>query len=157
MPEQPAPDENPRVEAAPETPPRLPRDSGRSGPRAAEFDAQYRAHNKNVFSELVARDVEGGSDPTRQARTYAGRGKPDFVLAYLLVSDLPDSEKRALYADAYERRAALTDQKADEFDRRFHRPFPLLRLEATKDRTTAQRIRSGGSLRPGLGRPLPTL
>lgn len=126
-------------------------------PPRGSFDAQFRAHNKDVFREAAARDTLAGRDPIAQARDYAARGKPDFVLAYLLVGDLPDDEKRALLAGAYERRAQLTEQKADEFDHRFHRPFPLLRLEASKDRTLAQRIRSGGSLRPGLGRPLPTL
>lgn len=134
-----------------------PAGAGRAAPHAADFDAQYRAYCKDVFREVVARELESGNDPARQAREYAERGKPEFVLAYLLVCDLPDGEKRELYARAYDRRAAFADQKADEFDRRFHRPFPLIRLEATKDRTTAQRIRSGGSLRPGLGRPLPTL
>ncbi|HEX9056526.1 MAG TPA: hypothetical protein VF818_03255 [Ktedonobacterales bacterium] len=122
-----------------------------------DFAAQYRAHNKDVFRELVERDLRDGHDASEQAHAYAERGKPEFVLAYVLIADLPDVEKRELYAYAYERRAELTTQKADEFDRRFHRPFPLLRLEASKDRMTAQRIRSGGGLRPGLGRPLPTL
>jgi hypothetical protein len=157
MPDEQTPDESLNAGPMPHVPARLPLGGGRSAPLAADFDAQYRAHTKDVFRDVVARDLEDGSDPTSQARAYAERGKPDFVLAYLLVSDLPDTEKRALYALAYERRADLTNQIADDFDRRFHRPFPLMRLEATKDRTTAQRIRSGGSLRPGLGRPLPTL
>lgn len=128
---------------------------GLAGPTS--FAAQFRAHSKPVFAELVARDLSAGHDAADRARTYAERGKPDFVLAYLLVAELPDSEKRELYARAFERRADISERKADEMDRRFHRPFPLVRLEATKDRTTAGRIRSGGSLRPGLGRPLPTL
>ena len=121
------------------------------------FDAQYRAHCKPVFREIVAGDLAEGGAAAEQARAYAERGKPDFALAYLLASDLADAEKREIYAHAHARRAELTEQKADELDRQFHRPFPLLRLEASKDRTTAQRIRAGGSLRPGLGRPLPTL
>ena len=123
----------------------------------ADFGAQYGAHCKPVFREIVARDLAEGGAAAERARTYADRGKPDFVLAYLLASDLADAEKRELYAQAFARRAELTEQKADELDQQFHRPFPLLRLEASKDHTTSQRIRSGGGLRPGLGRPLPTL
>jgi hypothetical protein len=126
-------------------------------PAPQSFAAQYQAHSKPVFTDLVTRDLSAGHDAAARARDYAERGKPDFVLAYLLAADLPDDQKRELYAHAFERRAALSEQKADEMDRRFHRPFPLVRLEATKDRTTAGRIRGGGSLRPGLGRPLPTL
>ena len=126
-------------------------------PRPVGFDAQFRAQNKAVFRELVSRDVFAGGDPVERAHAYAERGKPEFVLAYLLVTDLPDAEKRELYAHAHDRRAQISDQKADELDQRFHRPFPLVRLEASKDRATAQRIRAGGALRPGLGRPLPTL
>lgn len=127
------------------------------GGLAADFDTQYRAHNKEVFREVVSRDVADGHEPRQRAHEYAERGKPEFVLAYLLICDLPDAEKRELYARAYEQRARLAERRADEFDRRFHRPFPLIRLEASKDRMTAQRIRAGGNLRPGLGRPLPTL
>jgi hypothetical protein len=139
------------------------RESSSRGPRptppsdALSFAAQYHAHSKPVFADVVTRDLSGGRDAVERARAYAERGKPDFVLAYLLAADLPDGQKRELYALAFERRADISERKADEMDRRFHRPFPLVRLEATKDRTTAARIRTGGSLRPGLGRPLPTL
>jgi hypothetical protein len=124
---------------------------------APSFAAQYQAHSKVVFAEVAQRELAEGHDADERAHEYAERGKPDFVLAYLLMADLPDNAKRELYAHAFERRAELSERKADEMDRRFHRPFPLVRLEATKDRTTAARIRAGGSLRPGLGRPLPTL
>jgi hypothetical protein len=125
--------------------------------RPASFDAQFRAQNKDVFRERVIQDVLASGDPVERAHAYAERGKPEFVLAYLLVTDLPDAEKRELYARAHDRRAQISDQKANELDRQFHRPFPLVRLEASKDRAIAQRIRAGGALRPGLGRPLPTL
>jgi hypothetical protein len=121
------------------------------------FADQFATHNRDVFREAVKRELAAGGDPLALAGEYAARGKPEFVLAYLLAATAPDAAKRALYADAYDARAARTEQRADEFDQRFHRPFPLLRLEASKDRATAARIRSGGSLRPGLGRPLPTL
>lgn len=128
-----------------------------SAGQPASFDALYRAQNKDVFRELVARELLAGSDPIARAREYRERGKPEFVLAFLLAASLPDEEKREMLAAAYERRAQLTEAKADDLDNRFHRPFPLLRLEATKDRTLARRVRAGGTLRPGLGRPLPTI
>ncbi len=124
---------------------------------APTFAAQFAPYNRDVFREAASRALAEGGDALALARDYAARGKPDFALAYLLAASAPDGEKRALYADAFEARAARTEAHAEEFDRRFHRPFPLLRLEATKDRATAARIRAGGSLRPGLGRPLPTL
>lgn len=130
---------------------------GTPAPSAPDFATRFRQHNREVFQTLVARDLAEGADAGERARAYAERGKPDFVLAYLLTADLADDEKRDLYANAFERRAVLSERRADDFDRRFHRPFPLVRLEATKDRQTARRIRSGGPLRPGAGRPLPTL
>jgi hypothetical protein len=132
-------------------------DTQRAGGATPSFAAQFASHNRDVFREAVNRELAAGENALERARDYAIRGKPEFVLAYLLAAIVPDVEKRALYADAFEARAARTEQRADDFDRRFHRPFPLLRLEASKDRATAARIRSGGSLRPGLGRPLPTL
>ena len=144
--------EAPAADASPVGPQGAPRSR-----QPASFDALYAAHSKAVFRELVAREVRDGCDPIARARDYLERGKPDFVLAFLLVGELPDGEKRELLACAYERRAQLTEEKANDFDRRFHRPFPLLRLEASKDRTLAQRVRAGGTLRPGLGRPLPTI
>ncbi|HEX8035532.1 MAG TPA: hypothetical protein VF510_16865, partial [Ktedonobacterales bacterium] len=97
----------------------------------------------------------GGASVEEQAREYAERGKPDFALAYLLESALPDGEKREVLAHAYERRAALTEQRAREFDRQFHRPFPLLFAEARKDRGAARQVRTGGAIRPGVSRQLP--
>jgi hypothetical protein len=132
-------------------------DAQRASGATPPFAAQFAAHNRDVFREAVNRELAAGADALERARDYAGRGKPEFVLAYLLAATAPDAVKRALYADAFDARAARTEQRADEFDQRFHRPFPLLRLEASKDRATAARIRSGGGLRPGLGRPLPTL
>jgi hypothetical protein len=132
-------------------------DTRRTGGDAPPFAAQYAAHNRDVFREAARRALEAGGDALALAREYATRGKPEFVLAYLVEASAPDAEKRTLYADAFDARAAHTEARGDEFDQRFHRPFPLLRLEASKDRATAARIRAGGSLRPGLGRPLPTL
>ena len=98
-----------------------------------------------------------GQTLLNSAREYTERGKPDFVLAYLLLADLPDDEKLALYAQAHERRSAYIEQKARQFDREFHRPFPLLFQEAAKDRALARRIRAGQSISPGAGRQLPMM
>lgn len=120
-----------------------------------EFNAQYQALAKDVFREIARETVTGGASVEEQARDYAERGKPDFALAYLLECTLPDGEKRELLAHAYERRAALTEQRAREFDRTFHRPFPLLFTEAGKDRAIAKQVRAGRAIRPGAGRQLP--
>jgi hypothetical protein len=121
------------------------------------FDALYRPLLRPAFVEIVRKSLAEGADAAEQARAYADRGKPDFALGYLLVADLPDEEKRALYALAHERRAAYIEQKARQFDREFHRPFPLLFQEATKDRALARRIRAGQTVRPGAGRQLPMM
>ena len=122
---------------------------------APDFDARYHPLLREAFVGIVRDAVAGGADPTAQARAYAERGKPDFVLAYLLVCPLDDDEKRDLYAQAHERRAAFIEQRAKEFDRSFHRPFPLLGAEAAKDRALARQIRAGRSVKPGAGRQLP--
>lgn len=119
-----------------------------------EFNAQYEALSKDVFGEIVREDVAGGAHVNTQAREYAERGKPDFALAYLLVSELPDTEKREVLARAYEQRAVVTEQRAHEFDRKFHRPFPLLHTEAEKDRATAKLVRAGRAIHPDADRPL---
>ncbi|HEX8035491.1 MAG TPA: hypothetical protein VF510_16660, partial [Ktedonobacterales bacterium] len=59
-----------------------------------EFNAQYQALAKDVFRELVHEAMTGGASVDEQAREYAEHGKPDFALAYLLESALPDGEKR---------------------------------------------------------------
>ena len=122
---------------------------------SVQFNAQYQALAKDVFREIVHEAVTDGASVEVQAREYAERGKPDFALAYLLECALPDGEKRAVLAHAYERRAALTEQRAREFDRQFHRPFPLLFAEARKDRAAAKQVRTGGALRPSASRQLP--
>lgn len=122
---------------------------------STEFNAQYQPLAKDVFRAIVHEALTGGASVEEQARAYAERGKPDFALAYLLESALPDAEKRELLAHAYERRAALTEERAREFDRTFHRPFPLLFTEAGKDRAWAKQVRAGRAIRPGAGRQLP--
>jgi hypothetical protein len=121
------------------------------------FETLYRSLLRPAIGDLAQKDVADGVDPAEQAREYTERGKPDFVLAYLLLADLPVDEKLALYAQAHERRSAYIEQKARQFDREFHRPFPLLFQEAAKDRTLARRIRAGQSISPGTGRQLPIM
>jgi hypothetical protein len=110
------------------------------------FAAQYQSLVKDVFTELVQSDLAKGAQAEAQARHFTRRGKPDFVLAYLLHADLPDEEKRELLAAAYEHRAILTQERAREFSQRFHRDFPELLTEAGHDQSTAKLIRAGKSL-----------
>ncbi|MBF6591640.1 MAG: hypothetical protein IVW57_14100 [Ktedonobacterales bacterium] len=125
----------------------------RSDPPA--FERQYQPLAKAVFTEIARQELQHGADTSERARAYAERGKPDFTLAFLLASALADDERRALFARAYEQRAAITERRAQEFDRQFHRPFPLLFSEAARDRAIARRIRAGLEVRPGTGRQLP--
>ena len=119
------------------------------------FAAQCRALAKPVFAEIVRDELARGSDADDQARRYAERGKPDFTLAYLLAGVLPDDERRELLARSFDRRAALTEERAREFDHTFHRPFPLLFNNAANDRATARQIRAGKRIRPEMVRQLP--
>jgi len=102
-----------------------------------------------VFLEHARQQLTQGEDGLTRANTYAAQGKPDFALAYLLLVDCPEETKRDILASAYERRAALSDEKASEFDRLYHRPFPLIKLEAQKDRMSAQQVRQGQKVRRG--------
>jgi len=110
---------------------------------AESFNQQYEQAIKRVFRDLAQQEIAKGADPLEQARQYAERGKPDFVLAYLLEASLPDEEKRELLAYAYERRATLSERKANEMHQRFHTPFPLVLLDARKDRARARQVREG--------------
>jgi hypothetical protein len=123
----------------------------------AEFDTQYRPLLREAFVAIVDDDLLAGAAPAARARDYAERGKPDFALAYLLASELPDAQKRTIYAQAHERRAALIEQRARQFSQEFHRPFPLLFTEAAKDRALARQIRTGRDIKPGSGRQLPLM
>lgn len=113
----------------------------------ATFNELYAGLLKEVFLEQARSQLEQGSDALTCADAYAEQGKPDFALAYLLLLDAPDEVKRDILARSYERRALLSDEKAEEFDRRFHRPFPLIKLEAQKDRAAARQVRYGQSIR----------
>jgi hypothetical protein len=119
------------------------------------FAAQCHALTKPVFADIVRDELARGSDAEDQARRYAEQGKPDFTLAYLLAGALPDDERRELLAHAFERRAALTEERAREFDSKFHRPFPMLYNDAANDRATAWQVRAGKRIRAETVRQLP--
>ena len=111
------------------------------------FAELYALLLKDVFIAQARKELDQGADGLAFARAYAERGKPEFVLAYLLLIDETEELKRELLARAYEQRATLSESKAEEFDKRFHRPFPLIKLEAQKDRIAARQVRQGKRIR----------
>lgn len=121
------------------------------------FAALYAEQAREAIRTVAREGLASGAVADAQARHYAARGKPDFALAYLLESALADDEKRAIYAEAFERRAALTEGKAREFDAKFHRPFPLLASDAAQDRSRARQVREGKRMGKGAGKQLPLI
>ncbi|HEU0025626.1 MAG TPA: hypothetical protein VFQ25_00800 [Ktedonobacterales bacterium] len=121
------------------------------------FAALYGGQEREAVRDLARAEVAQGADAAERAREYAERGKPDFTLAYLLASDLPDDERRAIYAEAFERRAARTETKARELDKTFHRAFPMLFSDAAQDRALARRVRDGRGFGQGAGKQLPMM
>ena len=111
------------------------------------FADLYRVLLKDIFIEQAQQQLYQGVDGLTLADAYAEQGKPEFTLAYLLLTEMSDEVKRAIFARSYERRAEISDQKADDFDKQFHRPFPLIKLEAQKDRLAAQQVRQGKRVR----------
>jgi len=111
------------------------------------FADLYAPMLKDVFTTRAQKDLDQGADGLARARTYAEQGKPEFVLAYLLLVDESEEVKRELLASSYERRALLSESRAEEFDKKFHRPFPLIKLEAQKDRLAARQVRQGKRVR----------
>ena len=101
----------------------------------------------DVFTVQARENLAQGADGLTCALAYAEQGKPEFTLAYLLLSDITDNEKREILAVSFEHRARLSEEKAEQFDLQFHRPFPLIKLEAQKDRLSAQQIRLGRRVR----------
>ncbi len=101
----------------------------------------------DVFTVQAQENIAQGSDGLTCALVYADQGKPDFTLAYLLLIDITDDEKREILALSYAQRAKLTEEKAEQFDEQFHRPFPLMKVEAQKDRLAANQIRQGKRVR----------
>ena len=111
------------------------------------FVELYRSLLKEVFLDLARKALDQGADGLTCADVYAEQGKPDFTLAYLLLIDVADEVKRDIFARAYERRAEISEEKAEAFSEQFHRSFPLIKLEAQKDRTVAQQVRQGRRVR----------
>jgi len=107
------------------------------------FREHYASLLKDVFAQHARQQLEQGVDGLAASRIYAEQGKPDFTLAFLLSIDLPDEQKRTLLAQAYEQRARHSDEKAAQLQAQFHRSFPLIALDAQKDRAAARAIRSG--------------
>ena len=113
----------------------------------ATFAELYTPLLKEVFTAQAQQKLNEGADGLEFARGYAERGKPEFVLAYLLLIDTPEEVKRELLAYSYERRATLSEEKAESLSMQFDRPFPLIKLEVQKDRMNAQRVRQGRRVR----------
>ncbi len=107
------------------------------------FESLYSPLLKDVFTEQARQQIVQGAEAWPAARMYAELGKPDFTLAFLLLSEQLDEEKREVLARAYERRAVLSEEKAAAYNVQFHRPFPLIKLEARKDLLAAKAIRQG--------------
>lgn len=114
------------------------------------FAELYREQLKDVFLDLARQQLEQGSDGLTCADAYAEQGKPDFALAYLLLTEVSDEVKRDIFARSYEQRALLSEQKAEEFSIKFHRPFPMMKLEAQKDRVAARNVRQGQRVDKGV-------
>lgn len=113
------------------------------------FAELYAPILKEVFIAKAQKDLEQGVNGLACARVYAEQGKPEFVLAYLLLIDEAEEVKRELLAYSYEQRAVHSEHKAEEFDQKFHRPFPLIKLEAQKDRLAARQVRQGKHIHTG--------
>lgn len=105
------------------------------------FASLYAPALKEVFIEQAQQQIAQGADPLVSAHSYAELGKPEFTLAFLLLIEQPEEEKRETLAQAYERRAALSQEKAQAYSAQFHRPFPLIKLDARKDLLAAAAVR----------------
>jgi hypothetical protein len=113
------------------------------------FESLYASLLREVFTEQACKQIEQGADAFTAACSYAELGKPDFTLAFLLLVERPDEEKRETLAHAYERRAALAQEKASAYSLQFHRPFPLIKLEARRDLLVAEAVRQGQPIQEG--------
>jgi len=111
------------------------------------FAELYSPLLKEVFTVQAQQQLAQGADGLTCALAYAEHGKPEFTLAYLLLIDLSEEEKRELLALSYERRAILSEEKAETLSQQFRRPFPLIKLEAQKDRVAANQVRQGRRVR----------
>jgi len=111
------------------------------------FEELYAPLLKDVFKTHAQKQLDQGDNALVSARACAEQGKPEFALAFLLLLDITEVEKREILAQAYERRATLSEEKAEQLNNQFHRPFPLIKLEAQKDRMNARSIRQGKRVR----------
>lgn len=111
------------------------------------FAELYKGLLKEVFLTRAREDLAQGSDALTCADAYAEQGKPDFVLAYLWLLEGEDEAKRDIFARSFERRAEISEEKATQFSQQFHRSFPMIHMEAQKDRLSAQQIRQGRQVR----------
>ena len=115
---------------------------------SASFAELHRPLLKDVFLDLARQELQQGADALTCADAYAEQGKPEFALAFLLLLDISDEVKQDIFARSYEQRAAFSERKADEFSLKFHRSFPMIKVEAQKDRTAAQQVRQNKRVRP---------
>ena len=110
---------------------------------AETFAELYAPLLKDVFTRHAQEKLNAGADGITCAIEYAQQGKPEFTLAFLLLINLSEEEKRELLAYSYEQRAKLSEEKAEALNAQFQRPFPLIKLEAQNDRKIAHQIRRG--------------
>jgi hypothetical protein len=113
----------------------------------ASFAELHSVLLKDVFLDLARQEIQQGGDALTCADAYAEQGKPDFTLAFLLLLDISDEVKQDIFARSYEQRAAFSEQRAEEFSQKFHRSFPMIKVEAQKDRLAAQQIRQNKRVR----------
>src|SRR5690348_1136214 len=85
-------------------------------PVSETFEELYAQQLKDVFKAQAQAQIAQGADALASSHAYADQGKPEFTLAFLLHVDLSDDEKRELLAHSYERRAALSEKKAQQLD-----------------------------------------
>lgn len=119
------------------------------------FAELYAPILKEVFTVHAREHLLRGADGLECARDYAEQGKPEFVLAYLLLIEALEETKHEIFAYAYERRATLSAQKARSFQNEFHRAFPLIGLGVEKDRIAAQCVREKKRVRQDTGSTIP--
>src|SRR5260370_29479045 len=100
------------------------------------FEELYAPLLKDVFKIRAQKQLDQGDDGLISAHAYAEQGKPEFALAFLLLLDITGDEKREILARAYERRASLSEEKAEQLNMQHHRPFPLIKSKAPKDLLT---------------------
>ncbi len=112
------------------------------------FNEQYGGLVREAFRAYAAKPLATGEDLVERARADAERGKPDLVLALLCEAEMADDGKREMLARAFDRRAEMMEAAAVAMEAEHSRPFPLIAIEARKDRTMARQVRAGRAIRP---------